>query len=69
MKPIAKTVTQEVRHELKQVTYIINKDNVFNQLRISIFVNGEFFNDVDAKNLTNAKDKVKRYTSQSLFLF
>lgn len=61
MKPIAKTVTQDFLHEKRSISYVIVKNPVYNDIRIKVFENGCFVNDVDCNSLNDAKEKVQRY--------
>ena len=51
MNPIPKTVTQDFAHEKRSISYIIVKNTIFNDIRIQIFENGNFVNDVYCKSL------------------
>jgi hypothetical protein len=57
MKSITKTVTQDFDHEKRSITYIIIKNPIYNDVRIQIFENGNFVNDVSCNNLNDAKKK------------
>lgn len=61
MNPILKTITQEFNKELKSITYAIIKNKLFNDIRIQIFENGNFVNEVDCNSLNDANSKVQRY--------
>lgn len=61
MNPIPKTVTQDFAHEKRSISYIIVKNTIFNDIRIQIFENGNFVNDVYCKSLNDAKKRVERY--------
>lgn len=61
MNPITKTVTQDFAHERRSISYIIVKNTISNDIRIQIFENGNFVNDVYCNSLNDAKKRVKRY--------
>lgn len=69
MIPISKIVTQEFSHELKAISYIINTQNVAKQIRVSIYENDNFVNDVECKNLHDAKVKVQKYIKNKICPF
>lgn len=69
MKPILKTVTQEFDHELKSITYAIVRNSKYNDIRIKVFENGNFVNEIDTKNISDAKKKVSLYSSKKICLF
>ena len=69
MKPILKTVTQEFKHELKSITYAIVENTIYKDIRLQIFENGNFVNEIDTKGLNDAKKKVSLYSSKKTCLF
>jgi hypothetical protein len=69
MKPIAKTVTQDFAHDKRSISYIIVKDTIYNDIRVQIFENGNFVNDVSCNNLNDAKKRVQRYIKSTVCPF
>ena len=61
MNPIVKTVTQDFAHEKRVISYIIVKDNIYNDITVQIFENGNFVNSVECTTLNGAKQRVQRY--------
>jgi hypothetical protein len=57
MKSITKTVTQDFAHDKRSISYIIVKDTTYNDIRVQIFENGNFVNDVSCNNLNDEKKK------------
>lgn len=69
MKPIVKNVIQEFKHELKTITYKIVKNELFNQIRVQIFEGDNYINEIECKNLNDAKKKVLKYSSLNICPF
>lgn len=69
MNPITKTVTQDFSHEKRIISYTILKNPIYNDIRVQIFENGNFVNEVDCNSLNDAKKRVKRYIKLSVCPF
>lgn len=65
----SKISVQEFKHELKTITYKIVKNELFNQIRVQIFEGDNYINEIECKNLNDAKKKVLKYSSLNICPF